>query len=226
MLNLVVVAHPDDEVLGCGATAASLSSQGETFQAVILCGLADQRTLRPSDEILLHDTLEANRIAGFASPILGAFPNIRLNTVDHIDLVKFIETQVERFKPSRIFTHHPSDLNNDHEQVSRACQAACRLFQRRDDIPPLRSLHFMEILSSTEWGFGATGTAFHPNTFVEVGEHLDTKLQALACYRNVMRPYPHPRSQETLRGLAALRGSQAGHLFAEAFQTVFQGNLP
>lgn len=225
-LNLVVVAHPDDEILGCGATSARRSREGDTFQAVILCGMADQRTLRPTDEILQADTNQANLIAGFDVPILGTFPNIRLNGIDHIELVKFIEEQIERFRPSRIFTHHPGDLNNDHEQVSRACQAACRLFQRRNDLPKLRSLHFMEILSSTEWGFGTTSAAFQPNTFVEVGPHLETKLQALACYRHVMRSYPHPRSEETLRGLAALRGSQAGHHYAEAFQTVFMGDLP
>ena len=226
MLNLVVVAHPDDEILGCGATAARCSAGGEIFQAVILCSMANQRTLRPTDEALLTDIHEANRIAGFAPPVMGSFPNIRLNIIDHIDLVKYIELQINRFQPTRIFTHHPGDLNNDHEQVSRACQAACRLFQRRSNLQKLRSLHFMEILSSTDWGFGATSPAFYPNTFVEIGPYLETKLKALACYRNVMRPFPHPRSEETLRGLAALRGSQAGHHYAEAFQTVFQGDLP
>lgn len=223
--NLVVVAHPDDEILGFGATGAKLAARGEIVRAVILCGAADQRNQRPSDEDLQADIIRASRSAGFAAPVLGHFPNIRLNTVDHISLVAFIEEQIKGFQPQRIFTHHPMDLNDDHVQVSKACMAASRLFQRIPGIAPLESLHFMEVLSSTDWAFPSGGPAFQPNTFVEIGEYLDRKLEALACYREVMRDFPHPRSVEVIRGLAAYRGGQSGRLFAEAFQTVFQVGL-
>ena len=74
-----------------------------------------------------------------------------MNTVDHLEIVQFIEKQIINFRPTRIFTHHPSDLNDDHVQISKACTAAARLFQRRTDIPKLESLNYMEILSATDW---------------------------------------------------------------------------
>ncbi|CAB0151222.1 hypothetical protein PSI9734_01635 [Pseudidiomarina piscicola] len=225
-VNLIVVAHPDDEILGFGATGTKLVSDGEIVQPIILCGYVDVRNHRPSDDELYQNMCAANREVSFREPILGSFPNIRMNTVPHVEIVQFIEKQIEKFQPSRIFTHHPGDLNDDHVQVSKACQAAARLYQRRSDITALQALYFMEILSSTDWAFPTTGENFIPSTFVEVGEELlDKKIKALAHYRKVMRPYPHPRSEEVLRGLAAYRGGQAGLYYAEAFQLVFQQGI-
>ena len=217
----MVVAHPDDEILGFGGTGAKLTAAGDIVQPVILCGNVDARTERPADEELFADMMAANRRVGFQPPVLGDFPNIRMNSVDHIDIVQFIEKQIAEFQPHRIFTHHPSDLNDDHKQVNRAALAAARLFQRRRDVRPLEELALMEIPSSTDWSFGEQ-PGFVPNSFVEIGAFLDVKIEALRCYRNVMRDYPHPRSPEVLRGLAVIRGAQAGLQLAEAFQTVFR----
>lgn len=224
--TLVVVAHPDDEILGFGGTGAALTCGGAAVQPIIVCGDVDARTLRPSSNELYADTLDANKAVGFEEPVLGSFPNIRMNIVPHVEIVQFIERQLERFQPSRIFTHHPGDLNDDHAQVSKACQAAARLFQRRSDISPTEELYFMEILSSTEWSFSSGSNAFQPNTYFEIGEAgIQNKIDALACYRNVMRDFPHPRSPEVLKGLAAYRGAQAGFEYAEAFQLVFKRGL-
>lgn len=223
--NLIVVAHPDDEILGFGGTGYKLTSQDEVVRPLILCGMADARTKRPSDDELHRDMLKANRLVGFLDPMLGTFPNIRLNTVPHIELVQFIEEQIADFSPTRVFTHHPADLNDDHRQVSQACQAAVRVWQRRPTLVPVQSLHFMEVLSATDWGFDHHGMGFRPNLYVEIGDQLARKLDALECYRSVMRPYPHPRSTEAIEGLAAYRGGQAGQVYAEAFQTVFRREL-
>lgn len=225
IVNLVVVSHPDDEILGFGGAGAKFASRGERVQPVILCGQVDIRTQRPSDDELAEDIAKANSTVGFEAPVLGNFPNIRLNTVPHVELVQFIEAQIEAFAPTRIFTHHPGDLNDDHVQVARACFAAARLFQRREAMPPLQSLHCMEIPSATDWSFPALGPTFEPNEYVSIDATLDRKLAALACYRKVMRPFPHPRSDEIIRGLAALRGGECGRGFAEAFQTVFSSKL-
>lgn len=225
ILNLVVVAHPDDEVLGFGGAGAKLASRGEVVQPVILCGNVDARTMRPSNAQLYADMCAANELLGFETPILGGFPNIRMNNVDHIDIVQFIEKQIAAFQPIRIFTHHPGDLNDDHVQVSKACMAASRYFQRRSDIRPLQSLHFMEILSATDWAFSVGNMPFNPTTFIEIEDCLDLKIEALGKYRNVMRDFPHPRSEQILRGHAAYRGGQCGVKYAEAFQTCFQVGL-
>ncbi|MGN6300335.1 MAG: PIG-L deacetylase family protein [Angustibacter sp.] len=216
---LVVVAHPDDDVLGVGGTAYQLTQAGVPVRAAILCGQAAARSQRPQDIDLLEDTLRATEILGMGPPIVGGFPNIRMNTVDHLDLVQFIEEAMVETQATHIFTCHPADLNDDHRQTSVAAQAAARLAQRGGRVPPLRGLHFMEILSSTDWSFRGS-TRFEPDAFYEIGRSaLEAKQKALAAYRGVMRAYPHPRSEDALQALATLRGAAAGLQLAEAFQT-------
>ena len=223
MSVLIVVAHPDDEVLGCGATAAVLSARGVSVRACILSGGAEARRNRPAKKVLHSDTRTASRLLGMKEPILGPFPNIKFNVVPTLDMVQFIEQAIRKTKADVLFTHHPNDLNDDHLHVSRACQVAARLFQRRSDVAPLRELHFMEVPSSTDWSFPGGRSPFQPNTFVEIGERaLGRKIEALRAYRGVMREFPHPRSAEILRGLAAYRGGQSGLKYAEAFETAFR----
>jgi len=220
---LVVSAHPDDEVLGFGASAYALTRLGHTVASSIVVGDADARRDRPQDDELRSDTLRAHQIVGMGAPSAGSFPNIRLNTVPHLDLVRFVESAMLATEPDVVITHHPSDVNDDHYQVSRATQAAARLAQRRPEVKPISSLLFMEVLSSTDWRVAGASVPFDPQVYIEVGEEaLQAKLDALDAYRNVMRPYPHPRSTESVRALAILRGSDAGLNLAEAFQLGFQ----
>ena len=223
MSVLIVVAHPDDEVLGAGATIKKLSSKGEEVNVCIMCGQAAARAFRPEDEELSSDMHTALEKLGVNEIIIGDFPNIKMNTVAHLDLVQFIEKAIEKTQATTVITHHPSDLNNDHVQTSIACQAAIRLFQRRTDVKPIKELMFMEVLSSTEWAVGSADSKFNPNVFVEVGiDGIKEKIDALSCYRGVMRPYPHPRSEEAIQGLAAFRGGMSGCNYAEAFESVFR----
>lgn len=218
---LIVVAHPDDEVLGCGAAGAELAAAGHSVRACFLAGHAEARGGRPEGAELLDDIQKAQARLGFGPPFLGTFPNIRLNTVAHIELVRFIEDALEQSQAHVVFTHHPADLNDDHVQTAKACMAAARLFQRRSGIAPLRRLYFMEVLSATDWAFPAAGAAFEADTFVDASRGLERKIAALRAYRGVMRPFPHPRSEEIVRALAAYRGGQSGLSNAEAFQTAF-----
>ncbi|MEK7993853.1 MAG: PIG-L family deacetylase [Planctomycetota bacterium] len=216
---LIVVAHPDDEVLGCGAWAAALASSMEV-RTCFVAAYANARHDRPDLRDFAEDIRTAQRILGLQEPIYGSFPNLELNTVPHRHLVEFMESVIERTKSDIIFTHHPCDLNDDHRHTSLACQAAARLFQRKPNTGRLRALYYMEILSSTDWSFPGYGDGFRADTFVEIGsEFLERKIKALRAYRGVMRPYPHPRSEENVRAQAAYRGGQANLNLAEAFQT-------
>lgn len=221
---LVVVAHPDDEVLGFGATGARLADAGASVRCCFLCGGVAARGLRPTDEDLGRDALAAQAILGFAEPIFGPFPNIKMNAVPHLDLVQFVEQAMQEHQADTLITHHPHDINDDHRQVASAVMAAARLPQRQPGtVPPLKQLLHMEILSSTEWQFASFNNPFNPDTFVEMGsEYLARKIRALEAYSGVARPYPHPRSRVVLEAQAVIRGAEAGLDRAEAFVTGFR----
>lgn len=220
MRYLVVVAHPDDEVLGVGGTIFKLISEGNDVAVAIMSYHAAARS--GLSDTLSEDQNEAMSLLGVKKVYSADFPNIKMNTVAHLDLVQFVERCIADFGADVLITHHPSDTNDDHCVTSRAVMAASRLFQRREGISPLRQLLFMEVPSSTEWSFDSSSNRFSPNFFVEIGEEgIDRKIVALHKYKGVMRPYPHPRSEEALKGLAAFRGSQAGCNYAEAFECVF-----
>lgn len=220
MNYLIVVAHPDDEVLGAGATIHKLIVAGNK---VAVCTMANHAAARANiSATLADDQANAMSVMGVSKYYAADFPNIRMNTVPHLDLVQFIERCIEDFGAEAVITHHPSDTNNDHIMTSYAAQAAARLFQRKQGIPTLKLFLYMEVPSSTDWSLDSTAHRFTPNYFVEIGKDgLELKIKALRAYRGVMRDYPHPRSEEALTGLAAYRGVQAGCNYAEAFESVF-----
>ena len=221
---LIVVAHPDDEGLGAGGTIHRLVKAGHNVDCCILSGSVDARFQRPKTTELHKDIEKARKTLGYRNVVLGAFPNIQFNTVPHLHLVQFIEKHINAFSSQVIFTHHPSDLNNDHTHTAHACLAASRLWQRREGVPRLEELYFMEIQSSTEWAFPGHNAPFEANTFVELSESdVEAKIASVDAYRSVMRQAPHPRSRENMTALARFRGSQAGYLYGEAFQRVFGG---
>lgn len=221
MNYLVVVAHPDDEVLGAGATISKFIKNGHNVAVAIMASQASARA--NISDTLSDDQEQAMKTIGVDKVYATDFPNIKMNTVPHLDIVQFIEKCIVDFQADAIITHHPSDTNNDHVVTSYAVQAASRLFQRRNDVPALKELLYMEVPSSTEWSFDSSANRFMPNYFVEIGkEGVALKIEALSAYKGVARPYPHPRSNEALEGLAAYRGVQAGCNYAEAFECVFR----
>lgn len=223
MNYLIVVAHPDDEVLGAGASIYKWAKSGDKVDICIMCTEAKARAFRPEDKELDADLNSSASFLGINRKFEATFPNIEMNTVPHIQLVQHIENAIRESEPDIIITHHPADTNNDHLQTSLACQEAIRLFQRRPEIKPISEFWYMEVPSCTEWALNSAFNRFQPNTFVEVGKDgVDAKIQALSMYRGVMRPYPHPRSEEAITGFAAYRGCQAGCNYAEAFEVIMR----
>ena len=222
---LLVVSHPDDEVLGFGASADKLSSLGVDIHTLIICGGAEKRYLGDDKDVLLKKCIKACKLLGMKEIFFGSFPNLVLHNIDSYEIVGFIEKYIKEIKPRTIVTHHPGDLNIDHSIVSNACLTACRLGQRRPDLklPSINNIWFMEILSSTDWAYSNGQNIFSPNCFLNVSEqNLNSKVNALNIYGNVSRPRPHPRNEETIKSLATIRGSQCGAMYAESFQLSFK----
>lgn len=223
MKYLIVVAHPDDEVLGAGASIYKWTREGHQVNVALMCTEAKARAFRPGDEELNSNLDESAAYLGISKKYEATFPNIEMNTVPHLKLVQFIESTIKESEPDIIITHHPADTNNDHLQTSMACQEAIRLFQRRPEAKRLNEFWYMEVPSCSEWAINNAINLFRPNCYVEVGkEGVDAKIKALSMYRGVMRPYPHPRSAEYITGLAAMRGGQWGQEYSESFEVVLR----
>ena len=219
---LVVAAHPDDEVLGCGGTAARLIQEGrEVHFAILGEGITSRYTQRSDADTgqleNLHRQAQAavNRL-GAKSLHLYKLPDNRLDTIPLLEVVKVVEELVEQIKPEVIYTHHPGDLNIDHGVVHRAVLTATRPTEGQS----VREIYAFEVPSSTEWSFGSLRPTFRANVFVDVAATLESKIAAMACYETESRKFPHPRSPEALRAVAKRWGTVAGCQAAEAFELV------
>lgn len=213
---LIVVAHPDDEVLGCGGTIARHCAAGDRVAVLILADGVTSRGVSTS-----ADLEERRSAAGCANAILGvrdvtllAYPDNRMDAVTLLDIVKDIEQVIARCQPDTIYTHHAGDVNIDHRCVHDAVIAACRPQPGHC----VRQLLFCETPSSTEWRPPASQRVFAPNWYVDISTTLKTKLQALAAYQEELREFPHPRSLRGVEHLAGWRGASVGVMAAEAFE--------
>ena len=217
---LVIAAHPDDEILGCGASMAKHIDRGDNVNVLIMAegytSRQHQRNKHKADVELSNlktACLQACKILGVNNVDFAGFPDNRMDSVDLLDVIKVVETYIDQIKPSTVYTHFCNDLNIDHRIVFESVQTACRPTQNNSVI----SLLSFEIQSSTEWQSNIFGQFFAPNFYINIEKYLELKLKALKIYKSEMRSWPHPRSIPSVELLAKLRGSQVGLNAAEAF---------
>lgn len=219
---LVIAAHPDDEVLGCGGTMARLAREGHAVYIAILGeGITSRYAQRKQADQNLIKQLHARShkvgdLLGAKDVFLSSLPDNRFDTVPMLDVVKIIEDLVEKLKPQVVYTQHGGDLNIDHVVTYRATMTATRPMASGS----VKTVYAYEVSSSTEWAFQKFSPVFHPNVFMDIGTTLETKIQAMQTYESEARPFPHPRSPEALRAIAHRWGSVAGLPAAEAFELV------
>ncbi len=218
----MVAAHPDDEVLGCGATIAKHVAQGDTVQVLILGeGINAREGLMRSEKLrqqkhLYNSAIKANKALGVERLILKKLPDNKFDSIPLLEIVQLIEKNCAEFKPEIIYTHHCGDVNIDHRRTAEAVEVATRPIVGTS----IEIAHSFEIPSSTEWNF-AKPDIFRPNVFVDVTDYLKKKMEALVCYRSELREFPHPRSLEYIAALAKVRGGQSGFSAAEAFSLLY-----
>jgi len=220
---LIVAAHPDDEVLGCGGAIARMAKERPVHIVILGEGETSRAPARDTGSqeqvaSLQEQARAAAKVLGVQDVRFAALPDNRFDELALLDIVKQVEAVIDELRPKVVFTHHSSDLNIDHQLTAKATLTATR------PVPgcPVQALYGFEIASSTEWSFGQTGDPFQANFFVTITETLDKKIEAMACYTGEMRPYPHPRSEIALRAIAARWGSVIGVEAAEPFQLVRQ----
>jgi LmbE family N-acetylglucosaminyl deacetylase len=210
---LIIAAHPDDELLGPGATIARHAAEGDTCTIAIV---ADAGSARYDEQTIERVRGCARRAAGrlgVSDVRFGGFADQALETIPVISITKWIEQVSDEVRPEWVYTHHRGDINRDHQLVSEATLTAFRPYAARYT---KRILSF-ETPSATEWAGPYADHAFLPNVSVDVTGHLEAKLSAVAAYDSELRPPPHPRSIDALRTRAAHWGSVIGAAAAEPF---------
>jgi LmbE family N-acetylglucosaminyl deacetylase len=219
---MIVVAHPDDELLGLGATMNKIiNEQNCTVHVVILGeGITSRTSIRDKkkweSELKIHqeNIKKAQQFIGYHSIVSYEFPDNRFDSVDLLDIIKVVEAEKNRVKPDVIFTHHGGDVNIDHQRTFEAVITACR--PMKDET--VNTIVTFETPSGTEWRSPSDPRHFLPNLFFSVGkENVDSKINAMECYEFEKRQYPHPRSPEALTIQAQRWGIALGCSYAEAF---------
>lgn len=222
-IYLVVAAHPDDEVLGCGGTIARLSREGhKVFIAILGEGITSRSMKRnrgkKNKEIMeLKVNIEkANKIIGVKETFTFDYPDNRFDTVPILDIIKTIEKVKNKIKPEVVFTHHHGDLNIDHRVTLQAVMTAFRPLENEK----VNEIYSFEIPSSTEWNVPVSTKCFMPNFFVDISNTLKQKINAMKKYKSEIRDMPHPRSSKAIEIMAKKRGIEVGLEAAEAFFVV------
>lgn len=219
---MIVVAHPDDELLGLGATMNKLIKEYSIQTHVIILGEGITSRSEKRDVILWEKQLETHRKnihsaqsdIGYNSVSIFDFPDNRFDTVALLDIVKIIEKEKISFQPEVIFTHHGGDVNVDHQRTFEAVITACRPMEDEK----VKTIIAFETPSGTEWRASTDPRHFIPNIFVSVSkDNLDAKIKGMENYEFEKREYPHPRSPKALIIQAQRWGVVVGCEYAEAF---------
>ncbi|MGE0442311.1 MAG: PIG-L deacetylase family protein [Gemmatimonadales bacterium] len=213
---LVIAPHPDDEVLGAGGLIArTAAAGGSVLVAIVTKGMSP-----PFDPELIatgrREAGEAHALLGVGETVFLDFPAAALDTVAHRDLNAALAELSRRFRPDTVLLPFPGDIHADHQLVFQSGLVACR---PSESWWPRRVMAY-ETLSETNWNAPYLTPGFHPNLYVDIEAQLDTKLAAMERFASQVRPFPHERSVEALRALAALRGATVGRRAAEAFVLV------
>lgn len=219
---LVISAHPDDEVLGMGGTIAKYSSLGDEIALLIVTDGSTSQYKDRSDlnQIINNKKSETSacaKILGINHLFYGNLPDMKLDSVPHVEINSIIEKVVTTYQPTSVYTHFYGDINMDHRMVYESTLVACRPFPGQC----VKKIFLYSVPSSTEWNSFNTSNSFVPNWYENItGEFAIKKYKALECYTTELRDYPHPRSIPYVKKMDNIEGNRVGLLEAESFMLI------
>ena len=218
---LVIAAHPDDEVLGCGGTIARAVKEGSQVYTLIVGEGKTSRDIKRDrdsklDEIknLNDEIIKANEVLGVKEVFVESLPDNRFDDLNLLDIVKVIEKYKNKLKPDIVFTHFEKDLNIDHQLLAKAVITATRPLPGET----VKEVYSFEILSSTEWNYPLS---FVPDTYIDVTSTFELKVKSMDCYKSELRDYPHTRSLEGIKNNSKYWAMRTGiNGYVECFKTL------
>ena len=218
MKILAIAPHPDDETLGCGGTLFRHKANGDEIYWLIVTGISEDIGWSKEAVIKRDNEIDAvEKKYGFSKTFNLRLPTTKIDTLPISDLIGEISTVYKKVEPDIIYMPFAYDVHTDHQIIAKALQSTLKWFR----YPHIKKVYMYETPSETEFNF-VENRLFRPNVFVNISEYLDDKIEAMKIYDGEMGEHPFPRSENTLRSLATLRGSQSGFESAEAFELVVE----
>ncbi len=218
-MNVLVIApHMDDEVLGCGGVIARHKDAGDKVWVIFVAHrIYNHQFDEQRNRTEMSHALRAKDVLGYDEAVFLNLPDERLDGSVQ-DIIIPLEREVGKIKPDTVYVPFRGDNNQDH----RAVFDAARVVLRPSASPYIKNIYMYEAPSSTEQSPPLLENAFLPNYYVNILDHIEIKLKALACYETEYRPFPHPRSEENVKVLAQKRGAEIGIAYSEAFMILRQ----
>ncbi len=215
---LVIVAHSDDESFGCGGLIKKLSLNKNDIKVVSFTDGVGSRLNSNLKEIKKREisSINASKILGFDWIARYSYPDNQLDKISLLEIIKKIEKLKKKIKPHIVLTHNFSDLNIDHRKIAEATLTAFRPEPNEN----LEQLITFEVPSATDFRVLKNKKNFLPNYFLNIEKYLTHKIQAIKCYKQEFKKYPHSRSLIGIKNLSKIRGHQSGLKFAEAFEVI------
>lgn len=215
---LVVAPHADDETLGAGGTIARLVAMGAEVHVAVMTGHGGEwNPLGNSEDwdVVRGECASAMGVLGVKHLHFRELPAAMLAAHPIWETNEVVRALIADVAPTVLLVPFPFDLHKDHREVFEACNVAWRTSSAVGR--GIRLVLAYEVQSETHWNPPYLEAGFLPNVWIDIGDHLATKLEALEVYGSQMRPFPDSRSLSAIEALARWRGSQQNLQAAEAF---------
>lgn len=197
------MAHPDDAEICMGGSLARFADAGYEVH-IGLSSVPDRRELR------LAEAEEGARILGATLHLIdfpGRPETWQVEDVPLYNLVGAFDQLQRKLRPSVIFTHWNGDTHYDHVLVARAAVSMTRRLQV--------DLYMCEQPNQ----YAASASAMELNTFVDVSNHLERRLESVRAHRSQVAGSSY---EEHIRARARYHGERIGCEYAEAFRCIIQ----
>ena len=209
MKVLVFAPHNDDEVLGVGGTIAKYAAEGH---AVYVCEI----TSGLNAKILQMEAEKAHQILGVKETLHMNLPAVKLKNMDVSEINDSISNVIKRINPEIVFTPFIGDMHIDHREVTESVLVATRPI----DNSSIKTVYMYETLSETGWNIPNSDRSFIPDTWIDITDYIDHKINAMKCFESQIKEYPNPRSEASIKAMAMYRGSTVSIEYAEAFMLI------
>ncbi len=202
---LCVLPHPDDGELGAGGTVARLKSLGAKVTYALVTGggagirgksREEAREIRKREQEKAAEILGIDEIRWLGYPDGGEY--------DVKDVRRDVDSLLEEIEPDLVVTVDPFlpyEMHPDHRICGTAVGQALLL-----DVEPPPPVAFF---------FTA-----HPNQFVCVSEHWETKMKAIFTHESQFDGRTAKLIEEYFEAKGGLYGRKSGCEYAEGFKVL------